>query len=301
MITRVTSQSMSRFAQQNLQSNMERLARLQEAATGQSKITRPSDDPSGTADTMRVRADQRANEQYKRNIDDAAGWLATLDSALGSATDALHRVRDLAVRSGSGSVSDTGREAIALELSALKDELLAAANTRYMGRSVFAGNSDAPAVFAPSADGTLNYEFTGPAAGSVERRVDAATTVRVDADGRDVFGTEAGGDSAFALLDAMVADLRAGKPVNGYLADIDARLKTVVAQRAEAGVRHAQVLRAQEANMEQSVSLEARRSSVEDPDVGQVILDLKLQEVAYQSALAVTARVLQPTLMDFLR
>ena len=31
------------------------------------------------------------------------------------------------------------------------------------------------------------------------------------------------------------------------------------------------------------------------------MLELKLQEVTYQSALAVTARVLQPTLMDFLR
>jgi flagellar hook-associated protein 3 FlgL len=52
---------------------------------------------------------------------------------------------------------------------------------------------------------------------------------------------------------------------------------------------------------EQKGSLEAQRAGAEDVDLAQVILDLKTQEVTYQSALAVTARVLQPTLMDFLR
>ena len=36
-------------------------------------------------------------------------------------------------------------------------------------------------------------------------------------------------------------------------------------------------------------------------DLGSVIMDLKLQETNYQVALAATAKVLQPTLMDFLR
>jgi flagellar hook-associated protein 3 FlgL len=31
------------------------------------------------------------------------------------------------------------------------------------------------------------------------------------------------------------------------------------------------------------------------------MVDLKMQEVAYQAALAATARVLQPSLVDFLR
>ena len=39
---------------------------------------------------------------------------------------------------------------------------------------------------------------------------------------------------------------------------------------------------------------------MEDVDLSKVILELKTQEVAYQTALAVTARALQPTLMSFL-
>jgi flagellar hook-associated protein 3 FlgL len=304
MISRVTNQTMSRYAQQNLQSNMERMARLQEAATGQSKITRPSDDPSGTGDSMRVRADLRANEQYKRNIDDAAGWLATLDSALGSATDAVNKIRDLTVQAGNASLSDIGREAIALELESLKKSLLDTANTKYLGRSVFAGNSDAASVYSVAGN-PAEYTFTGPEDGTVQRRIDADLTVRVDADGATVFGSDApdstDSTSVFALLDRLASDVREGKQVGSYLTEIDTRRDTIIAQRSGVGLRHAQVLQAQEANLDESVSLEARRSGIEDPDLGQVILDLKLQEVSYQSALAVTARVLQPTLMDFLQ
>ena len=42
-------------------------------------------------------------------------------------------------------------------------------------------------------------------------------------------------------------------------------------------------------------------AGLEDVDLSKVLLDLKTQDVNYQTAIAVTARVLQPTLMDFLR
>ena len=42
-------------------------------------------------------------------------------------------------------------------------------------------------------------------------------------------------------------------------------------------------------------------SEVENTDLAKAIVDLQLQEVAYQAALAATARVMQPSLLDFLR
>jgi flagellar hook-associated protein 3 FlgL len=48
------------------------------------------------------------------------------------------------------------------------------------------------------------------------------------------------------------------------------------------------------------VALETQRSGIEDVDMAEVLMDLQLQQVAYQAALNVTAKVLQPSLMDFL-
>ncbi len=309
MISRVTNQTMSSFAQRNLQDNMARIAKLQELAAGESLITRPSDDPTGTADSMRTRADIRANEQYKRNIDDANGWLTTADSALGTVTSLLNKARDLTIQASNSSLSQTAREAVALELESLKENLLNVAETKYLGRSVFAGNSDSGAVIDDPLVSPAAYTFKPAAENTVHRRIGADLAVRVDADGAMVFGEDTfdatntrTSTSVFTLLQTMADDLRTpGVDVSSRLNDIDTRLDAVINGRAEVGTRHAQILKAQETNLDEAVSLEARRSGIEDPDLGKVVLDLKMQEVAYQAALQVTARVLQPTLMDFLR
>ena len=49
------------------------------------------------------------------------------------------------------------------------------------------------------------------------------------------------------------------------------------------------------------VSLANSLSEVEDIDLPKTIVDLQLQEVAYKAALGATARVVQPSLLDFLR
>ena len=131
------------------------------------------------------------------------------------------------------------------------------------------------------------------------RRIDTGTPVRVDVDGRDIFGT--GTDSVFALVGNLAADLRNGGDTSGRLTTIDESASAILSRHTEVGIRHASVLKAEKTNHDRSVNLETRRSGIEDLDTAKVILDLKLQEVAYQTALSVTARALQPTLMDFLR
>jgi flagellar hook-associated protein 3 FlgL len=293
MISRVTNSTLMTSAQRNLQTNMARLASLQSQASSQKAITKPSDDPTGTGDSLRVRAQQRAAEQYARNADNGNGWLTIGDAALSASENILNRVRDLAVQGANeGAITPASREAIASELEGLKSELLGQANTKYLGRSVFAGNSDAGTAFAS------DYSYSGAAGSSVQRRIGADSTVRVDADGAALFGTGAG--SAFALIDRVAADLRAGMSVSTHLDAIDDRINTVISGHAELGTRHAQILKAEETLMTTSGTLEAQRAGIEDVDLSKILLDLKLQEVTYQTALSVTARVLQPTLMDFL-
>ena len=292
MITRVTPQTQALAAQRNLQLNLSDLARLQDQATSHKKITRPSDDPVATADAMRVRADATAQNQYGRNIDDGNGWLTTIDSALNRSLSVMHRVRDLVVQGASETNSPESREALALELEELRAELLGTANTKYLGRTVFAGTSDAGVAFRD------DLTFTGGAGSSVQRRVGPDTTIAVDADGAAIFGQGPG--SVFALIDTVVGDLRSGGRVSDHLGALDSRMKAMVSVIADVGSRHARIEKAAAAHESSKVALEIQRSGIEDVDMAEVIMELRMQEVAYQAALNVTARVLQPTLMDFL-
>ncbi|UWD80853.1 flagellin [Curtobacterium flaccumfaciens] len=293
MITRVTTQMSMAAASARLQAGAARVAELTDQATTLRAIQKPSDDPVGTASSMQVRKEQAAAAQYSRNANDAAAWLATTDSALSGVYSVLNNVRDLTVRAAnSGTMSDTDRDAFVTQFRSLKADLEARANTTYGTRSVFAGSSTAAVAYDPA---------TGWAASGtdVSRRVGDRTTVRVDTTGTAVFGS--GDDSVFGMIDSIVSDLQNGVNVNARIGDVDTALGTVRGAQADVGVRHAAALAAQDSLKSATVSLESRRADIEDVDLAKAVLDLQVQQTNYQAALAVTAKVLQPTLMDYLR
>lgn len=294
MSFRVTDQMQLAAAQRNIQTSAQRLYQLdQEAATGIA-ITKPSDDPAGTAKLLQIQQTLARNTQYQRNASDGGAWLATAGGALSSANTALTQLRDLAVQAANtATATPTSQKAIATQMQAIKQTLLSLANTQYQGRSVFAGTSDTGTAF------TSSYAFSGTAGSAVQRRVGADATVRVDVDGSSVFGS--GGSSVFALIDSLSAAVTSGGNIGSQLGTIDSYLTTVQNAETTVGTAQNQITAATTALTNQSTQLQASQSGLQDVDSAQVILDMQTQQVAYQTALAVTAKSIQPTLMDYLK
>ena len=149
MLNRVTNLTMSAAAQRTLQAQQSKLAQLQEKATTLDKISRPSDDPAATAQALDTRARLAATAQYGRNIDDGNSWLTAADSALEQATNVMQKIKDLTVQAGNGSLPQSGKDAIANELTALNQDLVSIGNSQHLGRNIFAGSSDAAGAFTP--------------------------------------------------------------------------------------------------------------------------------------------------------
>lgn len=286
----------SAAAQRGMQHNAAKLADAQLRASELKKNPRLSDDPVATADSLAVRAAQAQATQFARNIDNGNGWMTMANGALDSTVSLLQRVQSLTLQGASDGLNATAKEAIAVELDTIRAELLVQANTKFMGRSVFAGNSSAEQAFT---EGTPP-DFTGEIGSKVERRISNAAQIRVDADGAKIFGTTAA-DSLFDMIKNIATDLRAGNSLTASIGDVNKSLDRVIGARSELGARHAELLRAQESTTHSIVDLENQRAGVEDMDLGKAILELKTQELAYQASMSVTAKVLQNTLMDFLR
>ncbi|WP_019136056.1 flagellar hook-associated protein FlgL [Cellulomonas massiliensis] len=293
MISRVTHLTVQRSTLANLQTNLRAMADLQTQMSSGKKVNLPSDDPAAASDMLRLRTEQNASTQHQRNAADAASWLQTVDTAITGSLSSLRRARDLVVQGGSGAMGQTSKDALADEVESLRDTLLSQANATYVGRSVFAGTSVDEAFDATT------YAWSGTPGGTVERPIGPTSSVRVDADGAAVFGTGTG--SVFALLDDIAATLRAGGDPTTHLAAVDDRMGAMLTELASVGARHKTVLQTQETLTAQQVETKSRLSSIEDIDLAEVILELQTQEVAYQGALGAAAKVLQPTLLDFLR
>lgn len=294
-IQRVTQSMMTQRSLSSLHTNLNRLAAIQEQLSTGRVLNRPSDSPSGTTAAMRLRASLADTAQYGRNAADAVSWLGTIDSALSNANKQVQRARDLALQgANSGSMGPQAREALAAEVEQIRQGMIDTANATYLDRPVFGG------ITAGSRAFDANGLYVGTA-GDVNRTVSEGIQLRVDVGGQDVFGVD--GDNVFDHLGALVTALR-GNDQAGIQASIDV-LKAdgdrIVNVQAEAGVRQARASAAVDAVVDKQLSLKNSLSEVENADLPQVIVDLQMQQVAFQAALGATARVMQPSLLDFLR
>ncbi len=299
---RVTQRTISATMMDGLQSNLGKLQRIQEQLSSGKQISRPSDSPVKTVEAMQHRSGLRTTEQYVRNAEDGQALLETADGALSSALGLTRRAQDLVLTARNGSTNPVGREAIATELDQLRDGLLGLANTRYLDRPIFGGNVRGSTAFA--ADGS----YVGDQ-GTVVRSVDADTRVEVAVTGTAAFGTSTATDGTqlFDVLKGLSAALRGQPPTGGVtdlgdgLTKLGAAHERIISTLGEVGARSNRMETVLTRAQDQLLALTTSLSEVEDIDLPRTIVDLQMQEVAYKAALGATARVVQPSLLDFLR
>jgi flagellar hook-associated protein 3 FlgL len=226
------------------------------------------------------------------------GWLGTIDQTLTNALDYTRRARDLSVQAVNGATGPDSKRALAMEIYALRDSLIGLANTEHLGRPVFGGTAADVKPYA--ADGT--FQIPEPAAsGIVERAIAPNERVKVNVNGPAVFGADP--NNLFNVLTDLADDLMAGDVSNmaGHLNALDARTGNIIDALGEVGARYNRVETMKQRADDQAVTLRGSLSEVEDIDLPATIMDMQLQETAYKAALSATARVLQPSLVDFLR
>lgn len=291
---RVTQRTLNRQVGTNLQRNLVAMGRLQEQLSSGRLISKPSDSPTGTVSALQLRAEVRRGEQYQRNADDGIGWLGTADNTLTEALSVVRRVRELTLQAANSSMSATGRNALAAEVGQLKEHLLSLANTSYLGQPIFGGTADVTAAFSPAGSYLGN-------AGAVERTVGRGMAVQVNLDGASVFGANGANlfDAITDIADHMLNDQAALTGTD--LAKLDAGFLRLQDSLALVGARFNQVEAMSNRAANAALDAKTRLAEVESIDLPQTIMELQLQEVAYQAALGAASRVLQPSLVDFLR
>ncbi|WP_426561226.1 flagellar hook-associated protein FlgL [Angustibacter sp. McL0619] len=292
---RVTQSSIAASSLANLQASLARNAQLQEQMTSGKVINRPSDSPTGIVSVMSMKSQIASSTQYSRNASDGAAWLGQADDTLQTVNARLQRVRDLVLQASStGSQDLAARQAAATEVSSLRDELMGLANTSYAGRPIFGGTTSSSTAYDPA-----TYAYIGNS-GQVTRRLDSATTIEVGANGPSVFGD--GATSMFALLDDIASNAVADpSALQANLTNLDSRMSGVLTTLTDIGVRATRVASAVTTSDDNVLSMSSTLSGIQDIDLPKTILDMQLSSNAYQAALNATAKVLQPSLMDFLR
>lgn len=295
---RVTSSMMVRNAVHDLGVGYKRLAATQtQLVTGRS-INRPSDHPTNATDAMGFRQQLRRNDQFLRNIDDATGWLNTVDSRLMTGHDRLVRGKEIVVlgMNSGAHASPEARVAMAAEIRGIRDEMLEIANGRYGDRPIFAGTAAAPAY---DADGTyLGDDRT------VRRAIGPNAEVTVNATGPQVFGESGfGAGSLFEVLERIAVAIENGDTttLNDEHGNLDEAMARISSVAVEIGARASRLESVQIRALDDELNLKTMLSQVEDVDMVDALVAMQAQQNSYEAALSTTAKILPMSLLNFLR
>lgn len=306
MLGRVTQNSISNQLLRNINTNLRNMQSLQEQMSTGRLINRPSDDPVGITYALRYRSDLSINEKYQSNVDSAGSWLEFNDTMLSQVGDVLKRMKELTVNGSTGTSPQASLDNIASEIGQLKDQLLDIANSQFNGKYVFNGQF----TDSPPYDSSVDPKTVMTDLGDINYVVNTGVQLSVNVKGSEVFGYPPTGtapkneaDNIFHVADQLIANLKSGnyEGVKNQIPLLESRMDKVLNQRAEVGARANRVELIQQRLGDLSYNLESLQSKTEDADIEELIIKAKVNENVYQASLSVGAKIIMPTLVDFLR
>ncbi|MDG0873564.1 flagellar hook-associated protein FlgL [Paenibacillus thiaminolyticus] len=270
------------------------------------RIHRPGDDPVGIGYQMRYDSELNRNDEFTANAQMGTGMLRTMDSLMQQASDVLKRVRTLVQQGSTGTTPDDARVANAAELKQLKEQLVMIGNSSYNGRYLFNGQkTDIPPYTSTGAATETTDE------GIYRLNVSPSVTVPVSITGELIFGKaidrtnpiDKDNDNVFQMMDDMIKAAEEND-IDGLLNGlerIDASSDRINTQWSEIGARMNRFELMENRLADDKVSLKTERGQVADVDMPEAIIALKTQENVMQAALATGARIMQVSLIDFIR
>lgn len=301
---RITNSMMVNDLRRNLNNNMTNLDKYQrQLATGR-KINLPSDNPAGLVKSLRLRTNLVEGEQYLANINEGINFMETTDAALGNLNSIMQRIRELAVNAANGTNDDSARRAIADEIKELTDQITIVANTSYGSKYIFAGTNVTQQPCQEDSDPDT-FKWTGNnEALQLEIGVGVKLTINLTDSSMNNFFVGNGTDpGVIDFCRELVNDIEAGNldAVNAALTTADKFIDNLLTARSTIGAK-VNRLELQQSRLDSTqISYTSLLSQNEDADIAEVIMNLKMQESVYRASLAAGARIIQPSLVDFLR
>jgi flagellar hook-associated protein 3 FlgL len=298
MVTRMSSAQMSRNFLADLEGNYRSLADSQRQVSTGKRILTPSDDPVGIAIALGLRRDQKAGEAWGRNIDDSLTWMNTTDRALGQALEVVQRARELAVQGGNGTLSAESRALIAAEVESLKSQFVEIGNSSLAGRHIFGGTATDTPPFDPVAETATLPVNTG----LINREVAQGSVISVNITADRLQDPPGATADIFTVLDGLSAALQTSDfaGITQSLSDLDVHQDNISALRGEGAAKINRLELTASRFEAQRIATGDQLSRIEDVDMAKAITDLTMKETVYRAALATGARVIQPSLVDFL-
>lgn len=301
---RITNNMLSSNLLRNLSSAQERVNDLQNQLSSGLKINKPSDDPVGIENVLRIKSTISSVTQWKNNADEALSVMNTTDSALGEMTSIMQRIRELSLQAATDTMTSDGKKAIGMEVDQLKQQIQDMANLQVGNKYIFGGTrTNQP----PLPQGTTTWLGNDQ---DICYQVGNNENLPISVNGQTLFTTPmTGGPGLLTVLSDlsdMLNEVGAGvgstaEDISAKLADLDSNIDNMLALRADLGARTNRMTALSDHLDLTSINLTQNLSDIEDADPAKTIIEFQNQQNVYKAALSVGAQIIQPSLVDFIK
>ncbi len=179
MTVRVTQNLLSSRVMSNLNSKARDLLEIQSRLSSGKRISKPSDDPVGTASAIRMRSQLSQTTQFQRNIESGETQLTTSDGVFDDMSNLLMRAQELAISQANVTADGSTRSAVAEEIDALINQYVDLLNTKVGNRFIFAGYETTKVPFVQTETGIT---YVGDS-GEMNIEIDNGTTINTNVAG----------------------------------------------------------------------------------------------------------------------
>lgn len=276
-------------------------------ATGK-QIVRPSDNPEQGALIQRLSTALNRQDVYAGNLETVNNRLNAEESALMSSENIMQRMRELAVQANNGGLSAPLRTIIAVEVSALRNELVAMANSQDLsGNYVFSGAMTQTQPFAENAAGEISYQ------GDQTRTMVDVSDQRqllLNRPGNEAFASvlrqsDEGAERVgfFAVIDDFTAALKSDNPaqLQTSLKEISELTESVGLAIADVGSRMNIVESQVDSLADAKLRYQELLSGAEDLDYASAITQLTAEIMSLEAGQSSFAKISQLSLFDYIR
>lgn len=299
---RITNNMLTSNYLNNVSNNLKQLQKLQhQGATGKA-VSKPSDNPILISKIMSLKNNIVENENYNNTISDSKAWVATQDSALDEGAKSMRRIRDLTISAAKGTLSEVDRKAIQAEVEAEIGTLKDVLNTNFDGRYIFSGQETMTRPFEENSSGELEYKGD---TNNLQREISKGVTLELMTNGEKL--SKVDGENIGEFLNNLLEDIidmdddTVDKLGGEYIRKIDGYLDNLVTVRTQIGAIDNRLEAAKLRNETENIALKESLSQKEDVDLVENYMESILMSTIYQASLSVGAKILEPSLLDYIR
>ena len=315
---RITNTSMMRSQLYDTQQNLSRMNKINEQLNTGKVVNRVSDDPHKAIRIMNLNNEIKYTEKYNYNIDETVGWLDNTDSSLENLGNIFSDLKQDILKVGNGAYGEDEYKAIQAELNEKLKDVASALNTTYAGKYMFGGtNVDEPPMIAEEKDGVVTLKIN-PNSNTENLKADISDVIilvynlsvgeiftGVDATGKKIDYVQELNNLSSLMNDIVNGtDAEKATAKETLLGDahksLDNLANHTLNERTSFGVRSSTAEKVKELNDDNILSMKGVLSLDQDVDVVEKFMELKSSEMVYQASLQVGAKLIKPTILDYL-